>query len=382
MEKQKLKINRKLIEKEKEFEVRADIIVPDIKPDIVAVKNTNTNIYIRKEEIILGKMRLEGNIDGYVSYLSESGETRSLEISLDFIESIEDEKIEENCKVKEIINVKNIETKMLNERKISVTAVVVVEASFFSKQEIEFITNVEDEKIQVREEKFKIKRLLNEGFGNANLRENIETENNVAISEILKVDTELSNIENKISINKVLSKADLNINIVYQTEDLKEEKISYNYPVTSFIEIENIKDSDICETDFVLRKMMLKVDSVMSNKIVLEMSYDINLDIYEESEIQIIQDMYSLDKQINIKRSEVNMSIGGEERKISYIESIEEKELENRNEYSMVVYFVKPQDTVWEIAKMFNVTMASIIEANNLEDPDKINVGEKLYIVK
>ena len=43
MEKQKIKINRKVICKEKEFEVKSDIIVPDIKPDIVAIKNNNAN---------------------------------------------------------------------------------------------------------------------------------------------------------------------------------------------------------------------------------------------------------------------------------------------------------------------------------------------------
>lgn len=68
--------------------------------------------------------------------------------------------------------------------------------------------------------------------------------------------------------------------------------------------------------------------------------------------------------------------------KNKFIEDIEEKECIKKNEYSMVVYFVKPCDTVWKIAKMFKVTMESIIQANNLEDPNKIKVGEKLYIVK
>ncbi len=92
--------------------------------------------------------------------------------------------------------------------------------------------------------------------------------------------------------------------------------------------------------------------------------------------------MYSLDKELELKQKEVEMCVNGEDRKINFIEEIEEKECTKKNEYSMVVYFVKPSDTVWKIAKMFKVTMESIIQANNLENPDKINVGEKLYIVK
>lgn len=382
MEKQKMKINRKVMQREKEFEVKADIIVPDIKPDMVAIKSTNANSYICKEEISRGKIRFDGNIDGYVTYLSESGETRSLEITLDYIENVEDDLIEENFGSKQKLELKNIETKILNERKICVTASLLVTVEFFEKKEVEFIKSIEDEKIQVKEENYKIKKIVGDGRGNSVVREALETENQIPISEITRVDLEVGNIENKISFNKVLSKADLNVKVTYQTEELKEESITSSYPVTSFIDVENVKDNCLCESDFVLRNMLFKVDSVVNSKITFEVDMSINLEVYEEEEVSIIQDMYGLDREIELKQKEVEMCINGEDRKINFIEDIEEKECAKKSEYSMVVYFVKPSDTVWKIAKMFKVTMASIIQANNLEDPNKISVGEKLYIVK
>ena len=47
----------------------------------------------------------------------------------------------------------------------------------------------------------------------------------------------------------------------------------------------------------------------------------------------------------------------------------------------MVIYFVKPNDSVWDIAKKFKVSSESIINLNNLEDGN-IFSGEKLYIMK
>ena len=41
MEKSRIKINKKIVEKTKVVEVNGDIIVPDIKPDIVNIINTN-----------------------------------------------------------------------------------------------------------------------------------------------------------------------------------------------------------------------------------------------------------------------------------------------------------------------------------------------------
>ena len=139
MEKQKIKINRKAICKEKEFEIKSDIIVPDIKPDMVAIKETNANTYIYKEEISRGKIRIDGNIDGFVSYLAENGDNRSLEITLDFSEIIEDDNITENLKSKIKISLKDVETKILNERKICVIANLKIEVEFYEIIDIEFI---------------------------------------------------------------------------------------------------------------------------------------------------------------------------------------------------------------------------------------------------
>ena len=48
----------------------------------------------------------------------------------------------------------------------------------------------------------------------------------------------------------------------------------------------------------------------------------------------------------------------------------------------MFMYFVKPGDSIWKIAKKFKVCMNDIISINNIENPDKINVGDRLYIMK
>ena len=48
----------------------------------------------------------------------------------------------------------------------------------------------------------------------------------------------------------------------------------------------------------------------------------------------------------------------------------------------MVIYFVKPGDTLWKIAKKFRSTIEDIARVNNIEDIDKIYPGQQLYIPK
>ena len=96
MNKQKIKVNNSVLYKSKTIEVRGDIIVPDIKPDIISIINTNGNSYISKKEISNGKVRFDGNLDTRIIYLSDSGETRSISTTLSFLETIEDENIKED----------------------------------------------------------------------------------------------------------------------------------------------------------------------------------------------------------------------------------------------------------------------------------------------
>ena len=60
------------------------------------------------------------------------------------------------------------------------------------------------------------------------------------------------------------------------------------------------------------------------------------------------------------------------------IEEIKEESRAN----SLVIYFVKDGDTLWKIAKKFKSTIDEIADINNIENVDKINVGDQLYIPK
>ena len=70
-----------------------------------------------------------------------------------------------------------------------------------------------------------------------------------------------------------------------------------------------------------------------------------------------------------IKESEINL-----------IESINETEPQNRESFSIVIYYTKVGDTLWKIAKRFGSTVDEIVKINSIENPDIIMPGEQLFI--
>ena len=120
MEKNTVLINKIVTSTTKVLEVSGDIIVPDIKPDIVSVINTNGIPYIYKEDLSTSKVRFDGNIDTYVVYLADNGETKSIGATLSFSDSIEHSMIKDSCFSKQKVSLESIESKVLNERKITI----------------------------------------------------------------------------------------------------------------------------------------------------------------------------------------------------------------------------------------------------------------------
>lgn len=65
---------------------------------------------------------------------------------------------------------------------------------------------------------------------------------------------------------------------------------------------------------------------------------------------------------------------------VNVIDEIEELADECENPYSMVIYFVKPGDTLWKIAKRYRSTVEDIARVNDIEDLNKIMPGMQLFI--
>ena len=79
-------INQIIGQKKELIDVEGDVIVNDIKPDILNIINISGIVSVYKKETMDGKVRLDGNINTYVIYLAESenDRSRSLNTTLDF----------------------------------------------------------------------------------------------------------------------------------------------------------------------------------------------------------------------------------------------------------------------------------------------------------
>lgn len=307
------------------------------------------------------------------------------------------------------------------------------------------------------------------------------------------------NKDTKVSYNKVLAKADIEMRILYLTEDGNIKCLEETIPVIGFIDLAGVSEDSICDVKYKVKNVIVKPNSAEDHSITVEVELEIFCSCFEEKEVSIIQDMYSPSMNLGFKENKVNtmvnlrnstdtVSVRDKVRledadhtkvcdvqvmpvvsdidisrdrvrvdgdldlnfiltndgndsittlnrqvpfnftqdiqgltehskvdmeivpvfrefvtddmevavkvdlgvntnsynleNVNVIDEIEELAEDCANPYSMVIYFVKPGDTLWKIAKRYRSTVEDIARVNGIEDPDKIDVGMQLFIPK
>jgi len=499
-EKENVCINKKVGQKKEEFTVEGDIIVSDIKPDVLSVISTTGIPCIYKKEVSDGKVRIDGSINTYIIYLADSDDStvRSLNTVIDFTDMIDIENCRSCMVANEKVSIKKIETRILNGRKLNVKVILEVEVEVYSNENIQIVSNINNlEDIQVLNNQKIVNFLIGDGNTKVYAKDTISIDDIDDLAEIMKASIKIIDRDMKLSYNKVLAKAELEISIMYLTEDNRIKNISSKIPIMGFIDIEKISDNNICDIDYKIKNFIIKPNNAESNSIYVEAEIEIICFAYETRKINLIEDLYSIstdlkftqneiitmqdkanikdicnineqitiseignkelynvqiipriqnvivrngkiiyegrldlevlfgtnngmdsrnilipfDFQINcdnvtensnidtiidIKREdfiasgekintnielEFNVSISKNET-INIIDEISIEESSQNNIYSMVIYFVKPGDSLWSISKRFKSTIDDILRVNNIEDENKISIGQQLYIPK
>lgn len=289
--------------------VEGDMIVPDIKPDILNTINTTGSVCIYKKEVLDGKIRMDGDVNVYVVYLADNDEmaTRSLNTSIDFTQVLDFEGCSPEMSLDENVNVKSIECKILNGRKINVKATLEFNMKVYSNEDIEVISKVNNlNDIQSLEENLNINSLVGEGCSKAYAKDTIVIDNIDNLAEILKVDLAILNKDIKISYNKVLGKADISVKMMYLTEDNKIRVVESKIPVMGFVDIENIEENNLCDMKYKLKNIVVKPNSVEEHSIYVEIEVELYCRVYENKDVKIIQDLYSPSECLNFNQRCVN----------------------------------------------------------------------------
>lgn len=326
LQKEKLKINKLIAEKKEIIFVEGDVIVPDSKPDVLNTICTSGIISIYKKEVQDGKVKIDGCINSCIMYMPEDGDSniRGISTIIDFSENIKITDVKEDMNVVVEAKVKSIETKMINGRKIGVKASIELKIKVYEEENTEIISDIKEKNdIQILKEHLNVDFLVGKGDTKILVKENIQINNEDNLAEILKIDADINDRDIKVSYNKVLTKAELNLEIMYLTEDNRINSTTYKIPLVGFIDMPDVSDESICDVNYCMKNIIVKPNTQEEHSIYIEIETEVMCYVYTEKTINLIQDMYSPIEKISFNQSTINAIANKENR--SEIKSIKEK---------------------------------------------------------
>jgi len=307
--KQNITVNKLISSKKEIVTIEGDMIVPDVKPDILNTIDTVGNVCIYKKEVLDGKVRFDGSVNLNVIYLadSENDTTRGLTNALDFTQIIDVDNCRNGMELRNNITIKEIECKVLNGRKINTKVVLEIDIYIYSNEDIDILKEINNvEGIQTLNSNMQINNLVGKGCCRAAAKDTIALDGEDCLAEILKTEVKLINLETKVSYNKVLLKADTCVKIMYLTENGDIKVICSNIPVMGFIDMQNVSENNILNCCCEMKNILVKPNSAEQHSIYVEIEFEICCDATDTVEVESIQDMYCPNAELQFKQKNVN----------------------------------------------------------------------------
>ena len=111
----------------------------------------------------------------------------------------------------------------------------------------------------------------------------------------------------KISYNKVLAKSDLNVRLLYLTDDNRINSVQNVIPVMGFVDIENVSEENIVDTKYEIKNLIIKPNNVEEHSIYVEVELEVLCEVYKNQEINLIQDLYSPKTSVTFTQKQINI---------------------------------------------------------------------------
>ncbi len=265
---------------------------------------------------------------------------------IDLTNISEDDLCDVKYKVKSII----VKPNAGEDHSINVEIEVEMFCRVFGNREISVIQDMysPSRNLEIKQNKIGTTVNMKNTKSTVNIREKVNLEDD-EYSKISDVITNVSINEKNVSFDSVRYTGDLNLRFILMNNEENNMKVQeVNVPFNFSQDINGISEESRIDAEIV--------------PVFEEFSKD-GREVSAKIDLEVNTNSYDLET-------------------INLIESIEESENTDINPYSMVIYFVKPKDTLWNIAKKYKSTVSDIVRINNIEDPSKISVGMQLFIPK
>ncbi len=358
--------------------VKSDVGVPEEKPDIEQIIKVEAEAREITTKIIKNKIIIEGVLEVGILYvaIAPEGQPRQpvhfMEAEIPFTQFVEIPGAEEGMAKFVRVEVEHIKGRRKDGRTVTVEAILKVKAKVFETKIMQIVIDVfsPSEELEVEKTRLKLDQVIGEDENEIVIKDTLTVpEEKPDIEQIYKTNCKARVTEARIIDSKVIVEGVLTLETLYVADVPEGEPqqplhfMEHEVDFTTFVEIPGAEEDMMLDFDVLVEHCSSSTIPNEPRRFEVRAVLGLFAKVTQMIEIDIV----------------VNVIEPEEEEKEEKEEKKEEKKKEEEKP-AMTIYIVQKGDTLWLIAKRYNVTVESIVSANNITNPDAIMPGQQLVI--
>lgn len=285
-----------------------DYNVPDYRPDIVKVLKENGELHFDEVKAAAGAAWLKGRLVFRVLYRSdqENGKISCLKGEIPFQEKLNMDGVQEYDVIQASGEIEDLTIGVIHSRKISVRAVILLKTEEPREKEDELCVGIEaDDGCEKRYRNTNILQLLCMKRDQCRQKSEITLPSSKPnVQEILWKSLEIRNLDTKMGQDGVKLSGEVLISVLYQEEEETDRVQWYEtvIPLDCGVECDAGTEADIIykvKARPASMELEVKPDYDGEERVlVLELVMNLDIRVWKEQEISMLEDVYSLKKEI------------------------------------------------------------------------------------
>lgn len=275
-----------------------DVIVPDVKPDILKILQVDAMSAINSKEVSDGLIKVSGIIKYNILYIPDKeGESiKSISTQMNFSHSIDKKKLPESAVLDICSEVERVDFTLLNSRKLNIKTAVCVEYKVWENKEITVSAGIDYEGAQTiyRTVNTQSPEIMEEyAFS---VRDRLEIPSGRApIAEVLKMDITVCDREVKAITGKAVAKGNVRVCALYIDTEGNINSVDGEIPFTEIAEIFELEEDAACSVQYRLSDYAFEVGTDEDGD-ARHVDFDISLlaviNSSQNREIRLIEDCF------------------------------------------------------------------------------------------
>ncbi|HOQ17276.1 MAG: DUF3794 domain-containing protein [Epulopiscium sp.] len=296
--------------------VEGDIIVPDIKPDILKVLQIDGKIDMGQLDISADRLNYKGQVKVNILYAAEGSErsihTMSASLSMD--DFINMDGIKKDMSYQLDYFLEHLDYSLINSRKLNVRALITLNAKVVDKKQNAVVVGTDSRApIQVQTRDFNYYKTVGSKQDKIIIKDELTVPAGKAnIQEILKNDISLSNKEVRTGDDTITVKGYLNIRTLYASS-MGEKEIEYmehSIPYNGSIDCPGAGSEEgiYCYVDIKVSNYHVQVKPDLDGEeriLDIEVELQVNVRVISVENLKIIDDAYCPGKEILIRKEKI-----------------------------------------------------------------------------